>query len=69
LILKSKGENDGLLLPEEMKLDDGVDLGVLDADHASLTVSSFLSVTTAEERRAFTTAVYREVGRRLDWAH
>ena len=69
LLLKSKGENDGLLPPEEMKLDDGVDLGVLDADHAALTVSSFLSVTTPEERRAFTTALYREVGRRLGWAH
>ena len=68
LMLRPKGENDGLLPPEEMKLADGVDLGVLDADHASLTVSSFLSVTTPEERRAFTTALYREVGRRLGWA-
>ncbi len=69
LILREHGENDGLLPPGEMKLDEGVDLGVLDADHASLTVSSFLSVTTVEERRAFTTALYREVGRRLGWAH
>ena len=67
LILRPSGESDGLLPPEEMKLQDGVDLGVLDADHAGLTVSSFLSVTTPAERRAFTTALYREVGRRLRW--
>lgn len=67
LALRPKGENDGLLTPEGMRLDDGVDLGVLDADHASLTVSSFLSVTTPSERRAFTSALYREVGRRLGW--
>ncbi len=69
LILRPGGESDGLLPPAEMKLEDGgVDLGVLDADHAGLTVSSFLSVTTPSERRAFTTALYREVGRRLGWA-
>ncbi|MDP1822353.1 MAG: hypothetical protein Q8L48_03895 [Archangium sp.] len=67
LILRPRGENDGLLPPSEMKLNEGVDLGVLDADHAALTVSSFLSVTTPGERRAFTTALYREVGRRLGW--
>ena len=67
LVLRPKGANDGLLSPEQMKLEQGVDLGVLDSDHASLMVSSFLSVTTTEERRAFTTALYREVGRRLGW--
>jgi pimeloyl-ACP methyl ester carboxylesterase len=67
LALKKKGPNDGLLTPDQMKLSYGVDLGVLDADHAALTVSSFLATSTPEERKQFTLALYREVGRRLSW--
>jgi pimeloyl-ACP methyl ester carboxylesterase len=66
-VLGARADNDGLVPIADMKLDDGVDLGVLDADHAALTVSSFVSVSTPEERRTFTTALYREVGRRLGW--
>jgi len=55
------GDNDGLMLKEDMMLPDGVDLGVLDSDHASLTVSSFLSKSSAKERKAFTRALLREV--------
>lgn len=58
---KGSGRNDGLLLEEDMKLDEGVDLGVLEADHAALTVSSALSNQPPELRRAFTRALYREV--------
>ena len=67
LILKEYGENDGLLPKGEMKLNYGVDLGVLDSDHASLAVSSFLATSTPSERRAFTLALYREVGRHVGW--
>ena len=66
-ILRSDGPNDGLLTPAHMKLGYGVDLGVLDSDHASLTVSSFLATSTPAERRAFTLALYREIGRQLGW--
>ena len=66
-ILRSQGPNDGLLPPALMKLGYGVDLGVLDADHASLTVSSFLATSTPAERRSFTLALFREVGRQLGW--
>ncbi len=65
LLLRAEGANDGLMPAKDMKLRVGVDLGLLDADHAALTVSSFLSVSTADERRNFTRALYREVGRRL----
>ncbi len=68
LAMRGQGENDGLVPSARMKLDWGVDLGVLDADHASLTVSSFLSTSTPDERRALTRALYREVGRHLGWA-
>lgn len=66
-VLRSQGPNDGLLPPAEMKLGFGVDLGVLDADHAALTVSSFLATSTPSERRAFTLSLFREVGRQLGW--
>lgn len=66
-ILRSEGPNDGLLAPDNMRLGYGVDLGVLDADHASLTVSSFLATSTPAERRAFTHALFREVGRQRGW--
>lgn len=68
LALRGHGANDGLVPSQKMKLDWGVDLGVLDADHASLTVSSFLSTSTSEERKAVTRALYREVGRTLGWS-
>lgn len=64
LALRGQGPNDGLLNQADMRLGEGVDLGVLDSDHASLTVSSFLSVSTPEERRAFTLALFREVARK-----
>lgn len=66
-VLSLRGENDGLVAMTDMRLDDGVDLGVLDADHAALTVSSFLAVSSSDERRHFTTALFREVGRRVGW--
>ena len=51
---------DGLVLVDDMMLDDfGVDLGVLEGDHAALTVSSRLSNGTSARRRAFTRAVWR----------
>lgn len=56
------GQNDGLLLQEDMKLDHaGVDLGVVASDHASLTVSGLLSKSTAADRKAFTRALFREI--------
>lgn len=67
LALRGQGPNDGLLPPAEMKLGFGVDLGVLDADHAALTVGSFLATSTSSERRAFTFSLFREVGRQLGW--
>jgi pimeloyl-ACP methyl ester carboxylesterase len=61
------GENDGMLLTEDMKRDDfGVDLGVLKGDHGALTVSSFLANSSRRERRAFTRALLREVFERPD---
>jgi pimeloyl-ACP methyl ester carboxylesterase len=69
LALRGKGGNDGLLLSKDTRLGYGVDLGVLDVDHASLVVSSFMSVSTPEERRAFTSALFGEVGRQLAWPH
>jgi pimeloyl-ACP methyl ester carboxylesterase len=61
------GRNDGLLLEEDMKLDgDGVDLGEVEGDHAALTVSGILSRSSADERAAFTRALYREVFGRPD---
>jgi pimeloyl-ACP methyl ester carboxylesterase len=66
LLLRGQGPNDGLVSSSNMKLGMGVDLGVLDADHAALTVSSFLSVSSQEERRAFTLALYRELDRRMN---
>jgi len=56
------GQNDGLLLQEDMKLEGaGVDLGVVASDHASLTVTDLLSTSTAAERKAFTRALFREI--------
>ncbi|MGV3622423.1 MAG: hypothetical protein ACO1OB_16515 [Archangium sp.] len=66
-VLNARGANDGLLNQDDMLLGEGVDLGILDADHAGLTVSSFLATTTPDERRAFTHALFREVGHRLKW--
>lgn len=65
--LDGHGPNDGLVNESEMALPHGVDLGVLDADHAALTVSSFLATSTVDERRTFTRALYREVGRHVGW--
>jgi pimeloyl-ACP methyl ester carboxylesterase len=65
LLLRKYGPNDGLVPQSEMKLSFGVDLGVLDADHASLVVSGMMSTSTVERRRSFTLALFREVGRRL----
>jgi pimeloyl-ACP methyl ester carboxylesterase len=59
------GPNDGLLLADSMRLSEGVDLGVLDSDHAGLVISSFLTSSTPERRRGFTHALCREVSRRL----
>lgn len=67
LILRGAGPNDGLVTQDDMKLGRGVDLGVLDADHASLTVSSFLATSTEGERRAFTRALFSELGARRQW--
>lgn len=67
LLLRGAGPNDGLVTQNDMKLGRGVDLGVLDADHASLTVSSFLATSSVEERRAFTRALLSEVGARRQW--
>lgn len=66
--LSARGDNDGLVATADMRLDEGVDLGVLDADHAALTVSSFLAVSSREERREFTRVLFQEIGRRLGWA-
>lgn len=66
-VLRAKGDNDGLVATKDMRLDEGVDLGVLDADHAALTVSSFLAVSSRDERRQFTRVLFQEVGRRLGW--
>lgn len=69
-ILKKKGmelyhdeRNDGLLLVRDQMLEGiGVDLGVLYADHADLTVSNPLqSNSSAEERLAFTRALMKKV--------
>lgn len=62
------GPNDGLLLADAMKLDVGVDLGILDSDHAGLVLSSFLTSSTPERRKQFTHALVREVSTRLDRA-
>lgn len=67
-VLNVDGANDGLLNQNDMLLGEGVDLGIIDADHAGLTVASFLATTTPTERRAFTHALFREIGRRLKWA-
>jgi pimeloyl-ACP methyl ester carboxylesterase len=61
LLLRMKNQNDGLLMPDDMRLNRGVDLGVLDADHASLTVSSVVSVSTPAERQRFSRALFEEV--------
>lgn len=63
--LKKFGPNDGLLLADAMKLDDGVDLGVLDSDHAGLVLSSFLTSSSPERRQQFTNNLCREVSNRL----
>ena len=56
------GQNDGLLLQEDMKLDGaGVDLGIVASDHASLTVAGLLSKSTATDRKVFTRALFREI--------
>lgn len=65
--LERYGPNDGLVNESAMALSHGVDLGVLDADHAALTVTSFLATSTAGERRLFTRALFREVGRAVGW--
>lgn len=64
-LLRRTGPNDGLVPLSEMKLSFGVDLGVLDADHAALVVSGVLSTSTVEQRRSFTVALFREVGQHL----
>jgi hypothetical protein len=64
LILRAHGPNDGLLAQSDMRLARGEDLGVIDSDHVSLTVSNFLSVSTADERKAFTLALFQEIARR-----
>jgi pimeloyl-ACP methyl ester carboxylesterase len=59
---QGSGKNDGLVLVEDQRLyEGGTDLGVLDSDHGSLTVSSFVSASTPRQRRAFTRALLREV--------
>lgn len=63
--LRQFGPNDGLLLADAMKLDEGVDLGVLDSDHAGLVLSSFLTSSTPERRQQFTNNLCREVSGRL----
>lgn len=61
-VLSRLGANDGLLLERDMMLDGfGVDLGVLRADHAALTVASPLANSTSRERRAFTRALLGEI--------
>lgn len=67
LVLRDAGANDGLLVTHRQGMAFGIDLGVIDADHASLVVTGVLSVTSVEERRAFTEALLAEVGRRLAW--
>jgi pimeloyl-ACP methyl ester carboxylesterase len=66
-VLRRRGPNDGLLVSDAMRLPDGVDLGALEADHASLTVSGPLSARSATSQRRFTLALYAELGRRLGW--
>lgn len=61
LSLFGSGQSDGLMLEEDMKLKVGIDLGVVEADHADLTVSSFLSNSTPQQRKAFTRALLRQV--------
>ncbi len=61
LSLFGSGDSDGLMLEEDMKLPLGVDLGVLEADHAGLTVSGMMSNTTPLQRKAFTRALLRLV--------
>lgn len=61
LSLVGSHEADGLLLQEDMKLPTGVDLGLVDSDHGSLTVSGYLSQSTRPQRRMFTRALYRQV--------
>ncbi|MFT3707416.1 MAG: hypothetical protein QM817_07080 [Archangium sp.] len=67
LLLRDAGTNDGLLVTHRQGMAFGTDLGVIDADHASLVVTGMLSVTSVEERRAFTSALLGEVARRLNW--
>lgn len=57
---QGSGRNDGLVLIEDQKLDVGVDLGTLDADHAALTVAGPISNRPAEYRKAFTRAMFEE---------
>jgi dienelactone hydrolase len=64
-LLNAYGPNDGLLLADAMRLDVGVDLGVLDSDHAGLVLSSFLTSSTPARRREFARALCCEVSRRL----
>jgi pimeloyl-ACP methyl ester carboxylesterase len=61
LTMFGSGASDGMMLAESMRLPDGVDLGVLDSDHAGLVVSSFLSSSSVAQRRAFTRALLREL--------
>ena len=59
---KTGGKNDGLLLLKDQYLEQiGVDLCVLYADHADLTVTSPLSTMPREARYAFTRALMSEI--------
>lgn len=59
---RGSGQSDGLVLVEDQKLPGfGVDLGIVEADHAALTIPSLLSNSSVSERKAFTRALLREV--------
>jgi len=65
-MLDGQGENDGLVPVKDQLLEGvGVDLGVLEADHASLTVTGVMSLSSPGDRRAFTMALFSEMARRL----
>ncbi|MDA0713570.1 MAG: hypothetical protein O2897_06245, partial [bacterium] len=59
--LDEHGPNDGLLLVKD-QIDQriGIDLGILQADHIGLTVSTVSNVSSAD-RKAFTRAMFRTI--------
>ena len=61
-LLDRYSPNDGLVVASDQKLDGiGTDLGVVDADHAALTVAGLLSSSTTDYRRGFMRALAGDV--------